>query len=82
MKQGITVNKQEESHSSNCSFLGGEPIEHHDIYQGKRITRGLFKSHKGTLINADVNGAYDILKKAFLNAIEADRIETVGLHPT
>ncbi len=44
--------------------------------------RGLFKSHKGTIINADVNGAYNILKKAFLNAVEADRIEDVGLHPS
>ncbi|MFW9853160.1 MAG: hypothetical protein ACFFDS_09465 [Candidatus Thorarchaeota archaeon] len=46
------------------------------------MTRGLFKSQKGTIINADVNGAYNILKKAFLNAIGADRIEAVRLHPT
>jgi len=81
-EQGITVIKQEESYSSKCSFLDNEPIEHHNNYQGRRITRGLFKSQKGTVINADVNGAYNILKKAFLNAVEADRIEAVGLHPT
>ena len=46
------------------------------------MTRGLFKSQKGTVINADVNGAYNIMKKAFLNAVNADRIEDVGLHPT
>ena len=80
-EQGITIIKQEESHSSKCSFLDDEPIEHHDNYLGKRITRGLFKSYKGTLINADVNGAYNILKKAFLNAVDADRIEDAGLHP-
>ena len=81
-KQGITVIKQEESHSSKCSFLDNEPIEHHNEYIGRRIARGLFKSQKGIIINADVNGAYNILKKAFLNAIAADRIEDVGLHPT
>ena len=81
-EQGITVIKQEESHSSKCSFLDNEPIEHHNKYIGRRITRGLFKSQKGTIINADVNGAYNILKKALLNAVEADRIEDVGLHPT
>ncbi len=81
-EQGITVIKQEESHSSKCSFLDDEPIEHHDKYLGRRITRGLFKSQKGTIINADVNGAYNIMKKALLNAVEADRIEDVGLHPT
>ena len=47
-----------------------------------RITRGLFKSQKGIIINADVNGAYNILRKALLNAVGADRIEDVGLHPT
>ncbi|MHA1966582.1 MAG: RNA-guided endonuclease InsQ/TnpB family protein [Candidatus Hodarchaeales archaeon] len=81
-EQGITVLRQEESYSSKCSFLDNEPIKHHKKYLGRRITRGLFKSTTGTIINADVNGAYNILKKAFLNAIEADRIEDVGLHPS
>ncbi len=81
-EQGITVIKQEESYSSKCSFLDNEPIKHHKKYLGRRITRGLFKSTTGTIINADVNGAYNILKKAFLNAVEADRIEDVGLHPS
>ena len=81
-EQGIMVIKQEESHTSKCSFLDNEPIKHHKKYLGRRITRGLFKSTTGTIINADVNGAYNILKKAFLNAFEADRIEDVGLHPS
>ncbi|MFX1282272.1 MAG: RNA-guided endonuclease InsQ/TnpB family protein [Promethearchaeota archaeon] len=81
-EQGIMVIKQEESFSSKCSFLDNESIEHHRKYLGRRITRGLFKSLKGTIINADVNGAYNIMKKAFLNAVNADRIEDVGLHPT
>jgi IS605 OrfB family transposase len=81
-EQGITIIKQEEGHSSKCSVLDNEPIKHHDKYAGKRISRGLFKSKKGTIINADVNGAYNILKKAFLNAVVADRIEGVGLQPT
>jgi len=81
-EQGIEVIKQEESYSSKCSFLDNELIKHHDKYQGKRISRGLFKSQKGLIINADVNSGYNILKKAFLKAITADRIEDVGLHPT
>ena len=81
-EKGIKVIKQEESHSSKCSFLDNELIKHHNKYQGKRISRGLFKSQKGIIINADVNGGYNILKKAFLNAFTADRIEGVGLHPT
>jgi putative transposase len=81
-EQGITVIQLVESYSSKCSFLDNEPIEHHNNYLGRRITRGLFKSDKGAIINADVNGAYNILKKAVLNAVEADRIEAAGLHPT
>ncbi|MHA1969862.1 MAG: RNA-guided endonuclease InsQ/TnpB family protein, partial [Candidatus Hodarchaeales archaeon] len=36
-EQGIKVIKQEESHSSKCSFLDNEPIKHHNTYLGKRI---------------------------------------------
>ncbi|MFX0208995.1 MAG: hypothetical protein ACFFDT_23625 [Candidatus Hodarchaeota archaeon] len=72
----------EESHSSKSSFLENDPIKHHNKYLGRKITRGLFKTHSGIVINADVNGAYNILKKALLNTVNADRIEDVGLHPT
>ena len=30
---------------------------------GKRIYRGLYKTLNGQLLNADVNGSYNILKK-------------------
>ena len=33
------------------------------MYLGKRIRRGLFKSSTGNLINADINGAINILRK-------------------
>ncbi|MBA7507406.1 hypothetical protein ES706_06125 [subsurface metagenome] len=58
-----------------------EPIKKHKKYAGKRINRGLFKSKKGILINADVNAGYNIIKKVVPNAISADGIEGVGLHP-
>ena len=53
----------EESYTSKCSFLDGETLEEHDNYLGKRIERGLFKSAKGKLINADLNGSLNILRK-------------------
>ena len=59
---GIHVDIIEESYTSKCSALDNETIEKHDTYCGKRIQRGLFKSHKGKLINADVNGSYNILR--------------------
>nr|DAN33187.1 MAG TPA: endonuclease [Caudoviricetes sp.] len=61
--EGINVILTEESYTSKCSFLDNETIEEHENYLGKRIKRGLFKSAKGKLINADLNGSLNILKK-------------------
>lgn len=60
---GITVHITEESYTSKCSFLDNEEICKHEGYKGRRIKRGLYKSSDGRLINADVNGALNILKK-------------------
>ncbi|ADI74020.1 transposase, IS605 OrfB family [Methanohalobium evestigatum Z-7303] len=75
---GLKVIEQEESYTSKCSFLDGEPVERRTSYIGKRIKRGLFRSSNGTIINADVNGAYNIMKKAIP---DLDGIEGVALHP-
>jgi putative transposase len=77
---GIEVKTGAEDHTSKCSFLDEEPIEHHEKYAGKRVSRGLFRSRSGQIINADCNGGYNIMKKAVPNAF-ADGIEGVGLHP-
>lgn len=66
-QQGITVIITQESYTSKCSFLDDEPIQKHSQYQGRRVKRGLFKSATGKLINADVNGALNILKKVIGN---------------
>jgi len=76
-ERGIEVILVEEDLTSKCSFLDCEPIEHRE-YIGKR-ERGLFRSGK-RIINADVNAAYNIIRKAIPEAF-ADGIEGVGLHP-
>ena len=60
---GIQFIVTEESHTSKCSFLDLESIEHHDDYVGRRVKRGLFKSANGTCINADINGSLNIGRK-------------------
>lgn len=40
-------------------------VKHISIKKGKRIKRGLFKTEKGKLVNADLNGVLNILKKEF-----------------
>jgi len=65
---GIKVIVSEESDTSKCSFLDLESLHKHETEAGKRIHRGLFRASDGRLINADVNGSYNILRKAILNA--------------
>ena len=65
--RGINVLITEESYTSKCSFLDNEDIKKQKEYKGRRIKRGLFKSSKGILINADVNGSLNILKKVVGN---------------
>ena len=61
---GIEVKVNEESYTSKCDALGLESIQKHETYMGKRKKRGLFQSSVGKLINADVNGAINIARKA------------------
>lgn len=61
--KGIRFIVTEEAHTSKCSFLDKESIEYHEPYKGKRVKRGLFKTSKGILINADVNGSLNIGRK-------------------
>ena len=76
----IKVIVTEESYTSKCSFLDNEPIQKHETYQGRRIRRGLFRAQDGRLINADINGAANIIRKAIPNAV-ANGIEGVVVHP-
>ena len=59
---GIKIHEVEESYKSKCSSFDLEPIKKHDHYVGKRIKRGIFKG-SNYLLNADVNGALNILRK-------------------
>lgn len=74
---GIKVIITEESYTSKCDSLAMESIEKHEIYKGKRINRGLYQSSVGKLINADVNGALNILRKVVNDS--ANRIIDRGL---
>ena len=63
--EGINVILTEESYTSKCSFLDNEPLQKKDSYLGKRVSRGLFKTSTNKLINADLNGSLNILRKVF-----------------
>ena len=64
-ERGIAVILTEESYTSGTSFIDNEEPVKEYYNKSRRIKRGLFKSNNGTMINADLNGAYQILKKVF-----------------
>lgn len=77
---GINFIETEESYTSGTSFLDGELPKAKFYNKSRRISRGLFQSNNGTVINADLNGSYQIVRKVFPNAFEQwDR--GCGLHP-
>lgn len=73
-RYGIQYIEQEESYTSKSSFLDGDILPEYKAEQhytgsfsGKRIKRGLYKSADGATVNADLNGAANILRKSKQN---------------
>lgn len=69
---GITVLEQEESYTSKADVTEGDPIPVYgkddkkaSSFSGCRISRGLYRCASGLVINADCNGAANIMRKAF-----------------
>jgi IS605 OrfB family transposase len=76
--------EQEESYTSKASFLDNDNIPTfgpHNTnkykFSGKRIKRGLYKSAEGLILNSDINGALNIMKKSKQN-INIDKL-CIGL---
>ena len=65
----IKVSVTEESYTSKCDALATEELKQHSKYLGSRVKRGLFQSSVGKLINADVNGAINIIRKIAANDV-------------
>ena len=68
---GIKCIEQEESYTSKASFLDNDNIPTFDedenkkyTFSGKRITRNLYQTKNNQIIDADLNGALNIMKKA------------------
>ena len=60
---GIAVVTTEESYTSGTSFIDNEEPVKENYNKSRRVHRGMFVSNSGIAINADLNGAYQILKK-------------------
>ena len=78
---GIRFIENEEAYTSGTSFLDNEDPVKENYNKERRVHRGLFIADCGKKINADVNGAYQILKKVIPEAFSKG-IEGAGSHPT
>lgn len=63
-ENGIRCVIVNESYTSIASFYDGDTLEKQKQYSGKRIKRGLYQTLNKVLINADINGALNILRKS------------------
>ncbi len=68
---GIVFVKQEESYTSKASFWDKDTIPAYNAdnpqsysFSGKRVKRGLYRTANGKFLNADINGALNILRKS------------------
>ena len=82
---GIEVLVQEESYTSKACFLDLDPIpvygeEDADkvTFSGSRVKRGMYKASNGRKFNADINGSYNIMRKALPNVFTGNGIEDVN----
>ena len=81
-RNSIRFFEQEESYTSKASFWDGDPIpvygepgaeagEKEVTFSGTRIRRGLYRTKDGRILNADINGALNILRKSNVVSLEA-----------
>lgn len=71
LNAGIRIIEQEESYTSKADVTAGDYLPTYGVddgnasFSGKRLKRGLYRCHDGRLVNADCNGAANILRKVF-----------------
>jgi putative transposase len=77
---GIKVVIQEESYTSKASFLDNDALPTYQanrteqpIFSGKRIARSWYRASDGTVIHADINGSFNILRKSNSDLLQLGR---------
>ncbi|MBD2182729.1 RNA-guided endonuclease InsQ/TnpB family protein [Aerosakkonema funiforme] len=72
--KGIQVIITEESYTSQSNALDGDALpkygEKKPVFQGHRVARGLYKTANGRLLNADVNGSFNITRKVIPDVLD------------
>lgn len=78
-ENGIAFVETEEAYTSQADYLELDPIpeykkgEKKPEMSGRRIKRGTYRHKDGSISNADINGAANIMRKVFPNVVKWDR---------
>jgi hypothetical protein len=78
---GITVKVTEESYTSKASLLDMDPLpvrnngDGKHTFSGRHVKRGLYHASDGRKINADINGAGNIIRKVAPDAFRLRAVE-------
>jgi IS605 OrfB family transposase len=79
-RYGLQYVEQEESYTSQASFVDDDAIPvwngtHQEVaFNGQRVQRGLYRTKEGLALNADVNGAANILRKSNHRLTSGERV--------
>lgn len=80
-RNNIKFVEQEESYTSKADFLANDTIPIFKVgdktkykFSGNRISRGMYKSSTGIILNADINGALNIMRKSQIIALSIKEI--------
>ena len=83
--ENIKYVEQEESYTSKADFFNDDEVPVYKennvnkyVFTGQRISRGQYKSDIGITINADINGALNILKKSNLESSKLRALQAKG----
>jgi len=87
LKENIWFQMTEESYTSKASFYDNDKIpvwnkgqKNVMSFSGKRIKRGLYQMKNDQVINADVNGSLNIMKKV-IGDVEKPAYKGFGANP-
>ena len=71
---------RQESYTSKASFLDNGPLPTYQadradkpVFSGTRIARSWYRAKDGTVLHADVNGSYNILRKSTSDPLQVGR---------
>ncbi|MBZ9685909.1 transposase [Clostridium estertheticum] len=81
-RYNINLIEQEESYTSKADFLANDSMPIYSalnkkryLFSGKRISRGQYKSSKDLILNADINGSLNIMRKSNIKQINLNHKE-------